>query len=121
MGEVPSISGAELEVMRVLWDVERPMKVQEVADRLKSSGWMYNTVATLLNRLAEKGAVKVQKGGRANLYTAAADKEEYKKDRTKTLVAKLYNGSAKELAVSLFKNGDLSQSDIDEIRQMFKL
>ena len=115
------ISGAELEVMQVLWRKKKPMKIQEVLNSLEDSSWKYNTVGTLLLRLEAKGAVKSAKDGRAIVYTAVLDEDKYKAQQTKSFVRKLYNGSVKELAVSLFKSEALSEEDISDIRKMLEL
>ena len=115
------ISSAELEVMQVLWDADAALTVQAVCDRLPSKKWAYKTVGTLLIRIEEKGAVLATKKGRANYYTPLLDKEVYTKDQTKDFVAKLYNGSVKELAVSLFQSADMTEEDVAEIRKMFNL
>ena len=114
-----NISSAELEVLQVLWEADRPMKIQEVCDKLVK--WKYNTVGTMLIRMEEKGAIVSEKINRANYYTAIIGKEEYTNQQTKSLVSKLYNGSAKDLAVSLFRSGDMTKEDIEEIRKMFDL
>lgn len=121
MKKTNELSGAELEVMQILWKNNRPMKVQEVCDELKNHKWEYRTVATLLIRMKEKGAVSCVKENKANLYTPLLDKESYTKSQTKSFIQKLYNGSACDLAVSLFKTGELSKEDIEEIREMFGL
>ncbi len=121
MNPVPSITEAELEIMQVLWRADKPLKVQEICDSLLENRWKYNTVATLLTRMTEKGSVAVQRCERANSYRPLVSMEEYKKFCTKSLVTKLYNGSAKELAVSLFDSSELTPEDIEEIRLMFRL
>ncbi len=115
------LSRAEFEVMQVLWKSDKPQKIQEVMDGLASSKWKYNTVGTLLLRMEEKGAVISEKINRTIYYTAVLDEKEYIRQQTKSFIKRLYNGSAKELAVSLFKDEDMSESDILEIRQMFDL
>lgn len=119
--EIPSISGAELEIMKVLWKAERALKIQEVCDLLANSKWKYNTVATLLMRMAEKKTVISEKHGKAYYFTPIISQDEYTKLQTKNLISKLYNGSVKELAVSLFKDDDMTDDDIAEIRKMFDL
>ena len=121
MKKVYEISGAELEVMQILWKNNRSMKVQEVCDELPKGKWEYRTVATLLLRMKEKGAVKCHKENNVNHYTPILDRETYTKSQTKSFVQKLYNGSVKDLAVSLFKSDEMSKDDIDEIRKMFDL
>ncbi len=115
------ISGAELEVMQILWKHDKAMKVQEVCDELPEGKWEYRTVATLLLRMKDKGAVECYKENKVNYYTPILNRESYRKSQTKSFVQKLYNGSVKDLAVSLFKSDEMSKDDIDEIRKLFDL
>ena len=121
MKKMQEISGAELEVMQILWKYNRAMKVQEVWEALQSDKWKYRTVGTLLLRMEAKGAVTSEKIGKANLYTPVLDKDEYLQSQTKNFIQKLYNGSVKELAVSLLRNHTLSDQDIADIRKEFDL
>ncbi len=121
MKELPTLSSAELEVMQILWQADAPLTIQDVCDRLHNSTWKYNTVGTLLLRMAEKGAVTSEKKGRIIYYAPDLEQEEYQTEQTKKLVSKLYHGSAKDLAVTLFKSGTMTQEDIDEIRKLFHL
>lgn len=121
MKKTKEISDAELEVMQILWRNNRPMRVQDVCDELEDGKWEYRTVATLLIRMREKGAVECVKENKVNYYTSLLDRDSYMKSQTKSFVQKLYNGSVKDLAVSLFKSEDMSEEDIEEIRKMFNL
>lgn len=56
-----------------------------------------------------------------NYYTLVLDKESYTKSQTKSFVQKLYNGSVKDLAVSLFQSGEMTKEDIEELRRLFDL
>jgi len=115
------ISTAELEIMDVLWRAERSMSIQEVCDCIEGAKWKYNTVGTMLLRLAEKGAVSSEKVNRVILYLPILKKEDYKKEQTTKLISKLYGGSARELAVSLVGSGQMTKDDIEELRKMFDL
>lgn len=121
MKKTNEISSAELEVMQILWKNNRPMRVQDVCDEPEAGKWEYRTVATLLLRMKEKGAVECEKRDKVNYYTPLLDKDTYTKSQTKSFVKKLYNGSVKDLAVSLFRSEDMSKEDIEEIRKMFDL
>ena len=59
-----SISGAELEIMKVLWQADGPITAQDVSAALKSKDWKYSTIATLFSRMVDKGAVTYEKRGR---------------------------------------------------------
>lgn len=115
------ISEAELEIIKVLWETGKPMATQEVCNTIVGKQWKYTTASTLLSRLVEKGAVAYEKKGKSYLYYPIIKKEEYKQSQTKNLVSKLYDGSVKNLAVSLFKAGEMSEDDIEEIKKMFNL
>lgn len=119
--KTPNISSSELEVLQVLWEANRPLKIREVCDRLQNTDWKYNTVGTFLQRLEEKGAVAAAAEGRTKCYTPLIDKQDYTQEQTKSLVSRLYNGSVKDLAVSLFRSDDMTAEDIAEIRKMFDL
>ncbi len=116
-----SVSEAELEIMQVLWKEKRALSIREIQEKLVCTGWKYNTIGTMLLRLESKGAVSSEKEGRTMLYTPILEHETYKSERTISLIQKLYNGSVKELAVSLFKSDSMTKEDIEEIRKLFEL
>ena len=60
---------AELEVMKVLWELGPDTSRSEVEGGLAAFGWAANTVNTYLSRLADKGFVSVRREGKTNLYT----------------------------------------------------
>ncbi len=115
------ISDAELEVMEVLWKAKDRLTIQAVCDGIEDGKWKYNTVGTMLLRLAEKGAVSSEKVGRVIYYSPIVKREDYKKAQTSKLISKFYDGSVRELAVSLLGSGKMTQEDIDEIKKLFNL
>lgn len=65
------------EIMRVLW-ASSAASVEDVRRALpKSRQGAYNTVQTVLNRLAERGLVTRARDGRALRYTAAISEADY--------------------------------------------
>ncbi|PGO48337.1 BlaI/MecI/CopY family transcriptional regulator, partial [Bacillus thuringiensis] len=57
MKELPKISEAELEVMKVLW-ANSPQTANEVIEALEvKMDWKPKTIRTLINRLVHKEAV----------------------------------------------------------------
>lgn len=90
------ISDAEYEVMKVIWDKKRATSL-EVIDGLQPTSWNFNTVRTLIKRLQNKGAIEVTgTKGRAYIYEAVIDEDEYKNEITKDLLKRLYNDSIEE-------------------------
>lgn len=119
--EKRDISEAELEIMQALWRRKEAVTAQSVAEALEKKAWKYSTIATLLGRLVEKGAVTYEKRGRFYYYTPLLGEREYRQAQTKKLVARLYGGSVKNLVVSLFENNTLTEQEIAEIKRKFEL
>lgn len=116
-----AVSGAELEIMRVLWRTEDALTAQEILEQLEGKTWKYSTVATLLSRMDGKGAVRHEKRGRFFHYRPTVGEEEYRRGETQRLVRKLYDGSAKALVASLFESEALSKEDVSELKRQFGL
>lgn len=116
-----NISEAELEIMKVLWKADEPLTAQAVLEKISDRDWKYSTIATLFKRMVEKGSVSYEKKGRFFFYTPLISENDYKKEQTKTFVSRLYDGSVKNLVVSLFENKAVSEEDIEEIKRRFDL
>ena len=97
------------------------MTAQDISEREEMKKWKYSTIATLLKRMYEKGAVTYEKRGRYFYYSPLIDEREYKTEQTKSLVSRLYNGSVKNLVAALFENKQLSDDDVKDIKDMFDL
>jgi predicted transcriptional regulator len=66
----------EAEVMRGLWKAGEPLTVRELLERLnggRRQPLAYTTVMTVMNRLAEKGALRRERRGRGYAYEPTAD------------------------------------------------
>ena len=117
----PKISDSELEVMRVLWRAGNALPVTEIRESLqKSRGWEATTVKTLISRLVAKGVLR-QKKRQVYYYSPLITEAEYNDWATHDLISRVYHGSARDLVAALVRSDGLSQADIDELRNLFKL
>lgn len=117
----PKISDSELEVMRVLWRAGDALPVTDIRETLqKSRGWEATTVKTLVSRLVAKGVLKQEKRG-VFYYSPLISKAEYNDWATHDLISRVYHGSARDLVAALVRSDGLTQDDIDELRDLFKL
>ena len=104
------ISGAELDVLEVLWQAEGPMPIADVRGALEQShSWDSSTVKTLLRRLCEKKAVEAEKR-EVFYYRPLLSRREYQIWSTRSLIDKVYRGSA------LVERSQLSREDLAELR-----
>jgi BlaI family penicillinase repressor len=115
------ISDSELEVMRVLWSLNQPMTLAEIRKNLAPNcEWEDSTIKTLLHRLHHKGVLKQEKKD-VYYYVPLVSKDQYEEYTTQTLINKLYQGSAKNLVLSLVSGNKLSPDDITELQKMFRV
>lgn len=116
-----TVTDSEYEIMLILWNSSEPLTSAEVLERLTDKKWKITTVATLLTRLADKGAVAFEKRGRNHYYSPIIKEAEYKISAAKSLLSRIYNGSVKNLVAAFYDNKELSDEEIAELKEMFKL
>ena len=114
----PSVSEAELEVLKVLW--EHPSgTVREVNTILQEQGrrWAYTTVQTLLQRLEAKGFVHSDRSGSAHVYRAAVSRDDLLSQRLRELADQFCDGTASPLIQALVGDQRLSAEEIKQLRR----
>ena len=109
----------EFDVLDALWNLG-PSRVREVREHFAQAGedLAYNTVQTLLNRLADKGLVRVDRRGNAHVYRAAVRRDAAYAARVRGFVQEVFDGSALPLVTHLLRNGRLKQSELKELRAL---
>ena len=115
------ISDSELEVMKLLWQAGDALPVTEIRETLqRTRGWEATTVKTLVSRLVSKGALRQEKRN-VFYYSPLITEREYNAWAPDSLIRRLYNGSARELVAALVRSEGLTQQDIAELRDLFKV
>lgn len=115
------ITESEVEIMRVLWKVGSGLPIADIRKKLEeTSKWDTSTIKTLLRRLCEKGVVLAVKK-EVFYYEPLVSETEYNEYSTQSLIDRLYGGSAKNLIASLLGSKKLDNSDIEELRSLFKV
>lgn len=116
-----TITDAEYQIMKILWQSKNKMTVAEVVRELEGTEWTPSTVSTFLQRLLKKGVVSCDKKGKSNLYYPKLLQSEYDLSETENFLSKIYKGSVKNMVATLYKNKKLSNEDISDLKKMFDL
>jgi predicted transcriptional regulator len=114
------LTDVELEVMHVVWELERGTvrQVHKVlGDRREIA---YTTVMTMMNILEEKGYLQRSKEGRAFVYEPVRPKGEVIATMVDDFVTKVFDGSARPLVMGLVKERKLSKNDLRDIARMIE-
>ena len=119
---IQQISDSELELMKIVWASGGTALYAQIMEELAKAGraWQKNTVITLLSRLVDKGLLKTSKIGRRNEYAALVTQADYQTAQARTLLNKLYEGSAKGLVATLIQGELLSPADYEELKQYWE-
>jgi predicted transcriptional regulator len=116
--ELPQPTGAELEILKVLWR-RGPSTVREVFETLgesKTTG--YTTVLKTMQIMAEKGLVVRDESERAHRYEPAAPEDETQRRLVGDLLRRAFDGSAKKLVMQALSTERASAEELSEIRRM---
>jgi BlaI family transcriptional regulator, penicillinase repressor len=119
MRELPKISDAELEIMKILWG-KSPQTANEIIQKLESiTEWNPKTVRTLINRLVQKEAITFKRDkGRYYLYYPMVSQEGYLQEETKSLLKRFYGAAFKPLLVNFLMEEKLSSEDINDLKRI---
>ena len=91
------ISDAELEVLKIIWKKEKVNSL-DIINELEEFNWNNNTVRTLIKRLLEKEAIEIiEKNGKSFTYSAKIGQDEFKFEKTKSLLNQLFDGDINKL------------------------
>lgn len=112
------IFDSEIKVMEMIWERE-PVSAKELSViAAEEIGWNKNTTYTILKKLEAKGYINRTDPG--FICTSRISKEEVCKAETEGLVNKLFGGSKKALFSALLEDETLSDSDIEELKNMIE-
>ena len=108
----------ELEIMRVLWGLERA-SVREIQEKLSDKRRpAYTTVQTIVRRLEEKNAVRrLRKIGNALIFEPAITRKAVH-GRLIMELLQMFGGSARPLMAHLAEMGKLNLEDVRELEAL---
>lgn len=120
MANIPNISTAEWEVMKVLWN-QYPLTSQEIIDQLaEPMEWNPKTVKTLLNRLLKKGAIQFQAEGRTYYYSPLVTENDCIRAERKTFLQRIYGGALSPMLAHFIQDEQLTEEEIDELKKLLE-
>jgi predicted transcriptional regulator len=116
----PGLSELQLELMRVLW-TRGEASVGEVAEALASARPLaHTTVATVLTRLAARGAVESRREGRQLVYRACVSEPQVRRSMVGTLIQRLFSGDPNALLAHLVSENQTAVGDLAKVQALLK-
>ena len=115
--EIRRLPESELDIMLAVWNGgEDGITAPELGEALERP-LTASALHSYLKRLEEKGFLRCEKEGRVNTYVPLIGEEEYRRQAGGAVLEKLYDGSLRTFAASLWDGGKLSKDDVNELRE----
>jgi len=117
--ETPRPTGAELEILNVLWQ-RGASTVRDVHQQIvRSRPTMgYTTVLKLMQIMAEKELVRRDESQRAHIYEARLAQEQTQRQLVGDLLERAFDGSATKLVLQALSAKKTSAEELSSIREM---
>ena len=118
MSDLPQISEAEFEVMKIVWKYA-PINTNEITEKLtKTTTWSPKTIQTLIKRLVTKGALTYEKESRVFVYSPLIKESEYIGQESSSFLKRFYNGKISSMVSAYIENDKLSAAEIVTLRSL---
>ena len=117
---LPPPTDAELEILRALWQ-RGASTVREIHDELSASKTVgYTTVLKQMQVMRRKGLVNRSERFRSHVYEAARTRPATERQIVTTLLATVFDGSARGLLQSALAGRKVDAEELREIRQLLE-
>lgn len=120
MKNIPKISEAEWEVMKLIWKTS-PLTSEKIIESLSDKmNWSTQTIKTFITRLIKKGAIGFKKSGRVYNYYPLISENECIKSENENFLKKVYDGALGLLFTKFLEEENLSNDEIEELENLLK-
>ena len=109
----------EEQIMQAFWQLGRAF-IKEVIPELPDPKPHYNSVATMVKILEEKGFLAHETVGNIYQYYPLISKEEYQRHAMKDIVSQYFNNSYPSMLAFFAKEQKISEEELQEIVQLIK-
>jgi BlaI family penicillinase repressor len=109
----------EEQIMQVYWDLGKAF-IKEVIPNLPEPKPHYNSVATMVKILEEKGFLDHDSVGNVYRYFPVISREDYQKHAMKDIVSQYFDNSYPRMLAFFAKEQNLTEDELQEILQMIK-
>lgn len=117
--ELRTLTRAEEDVMRILWQLERAF-VKDILAEFPEPKPAYNTVSTIVRILEKKGFVGYTAFGKTHEYYPLVARDAYKRHEVEQLMGNYFENSLSELVSFFMKNQALPVSELDEVIRLLR-
>lgn len=115
------LTTSETLVMKVIWQNDEPMSIQDILQRVNSAygkDWKTQTVSTFLSKMVKKGYLSMQRRGRYFFYELLVTEEAYSRREIAKCVEFWGNGKIDHLLTAFSEVHELTEEERANIREL---
>lgn len=109
----------EEQIMQAFWTLGKAF-IKEIIPELPDPKPHYNSVATMVKILEEKGFLSHETIGNIFRYYPVITKEDYQKHAMKDIVSQYFNNSYPSMLAFFAKEQEISESELNKILEIIK-
>ncbi|MTI30080.1 BlaI/MecI/CopY family transcriptional regulator [Xanthovirga aplysinae] len=109
----------EEQIMQVVWELKKAF-VKEIIAELPDPKPHYNTVATMVRILEDKGFLEHESFGKTFRYSPKVSREEYQRHALGGIVKQYFNNSYSRMLAFFAKEEKISEKEMENILEIIK-
>jgi len=109
----------EEQIMQAFWNLDKAF-IKEIIPELPDPKPHYNSVATMVKILEDKGFLAHETIGNIYRYYPVISREDYQKHAMKDIVSQYFNDSYPSMLAFFAKEQKISESEMNEILEIIK-
>ena len=111
------LTPTELRLMEILWR-NGSATVADVHGALPDGDMAYASVSTMMRVLEQKGHVRHDTDGRVFVYHPLVGPDVARRRAVTDVLSRYFGGSAAQMTANLLEGGDVSRSDLSEMKRL---
>ena len=112
------LTEAEWEIMKVVWD-KQPCTAGTVQEELAATrDRAYSTVKTTMDRMVEKGFLRIEKIRNLQLFSSCVSEIEAKRGEFRRMLQRAFDGALTPMMQFLIEHEGLSKDEASQLREL---
>lgn len=114
------LTEAEWAIMKVVWE-HQPCAAGTVQEALVTKkGWAYSTVKTTMDRMVDKGLLKIHKVRNIQLFTSQINRTDAAKGEFRKMLSRAFDGAFTPMMQFMLDSSSLSKDELNQLEGMIK-
>jgi len=112
------LTEAEWIIMKAVWENE-PCAAGTVQESLAHTrDWAYSTVKTTMDRMVDKGFLKIQKIRNLQLFSSVISEVDAKRGEFRKMLKRAFDGALTPMMQFMIEHEGLSKSELTQLRKL---